>query len=183
MKNYFRLFWGISFVLSGFGFTKNYFSDSTRRLLQEKINSYEKLEKTGTKILASLDSQYTETTVKIMKVPVKMYSAKYFFSVNGNTYEGEYSSSKPPTVQAVEVYYLQEDPSINDQDPAKELQHLRASKESKTSLYFGLFLLVIGAALTFNSINEIRKVKKERNDARQREIDEFNRERGIYVSE
>ena len=52
--------------------------------------------------------------MKIAKVPIKTYSIKYKYEVNGVEYEGEQSTSKLPESPVVEVYYLKDNPSVHD---------------------------------------------------------------------
>ena len=84
---------------------------------KEKVAEYEALIKENTKTTAVYDSVYTEHTVKIAKVPIKTYSIKYKYEVNGVEYEGEQSTSKLPESPVVEVYYLKDNPSIHDINP------------------------------------------------------------------
>ena len=128
---------------------------------EEKIAQYETMIKENTKTIAVYDSVYTEHTVKIAKVPVKTYSIKYKYEVNGVKYEGEQSTSKLPESPVVEVYYLKDNPSVNEIDPASSLKYEKEKETSNTDLYFAIFWGVLALILAIGLLGEFRDFKKE----------------------
>ena len=128
---------------------------------KEKVAEYEALIKENTKTTAVYDSVYTEHTVKIAKVPIKTYSIKYKYEVNGVKYEGEQSTSKLPESPVVEVYYLKDNPSVHDINPASSLKYENEKETSNTDLYFAIFWGVLALLLAIGLWVEFMKLKKE----------------------
>ena len=129
---------------------------------EEKIAQYETMIKENTKTIAVYDSVYTEHTVKIAKVPVKTYSIKYKYEVNGVKYEGEQRAlMDPPNTPVVEVYYLKDNPSINKIDPASSLKYEKEKETSNTDLYFAIFWGVLALFLAVGLWIEFKDFKKE----------------------
>ena len=128
---------------------------------EEKIAQYETMIKENTKTTAVYDSVYTERTVKIAKVPIKTYSIKYKYEVNGVEYEGKQSTSKLPESPVVEVYYLKDNPSVNEIDPASSLKYEKEKETSNTDLYFAIFWGVLALFLAIGLLVEFRDFKKE----------------------
>ena len=128
---------------------------------KEKVAEYEALIKENTKTTAVYDSVYTEHTVKIAKVPIKTYSIKYKYEVNGVKYEGEQSTSKLPESPVVEVYYLKDNPSVHDINPASSLKYEKEKETSNTDLYFAIFWGVLALILAIGLWVEFRDFKKE----------------------
>ena len=128
---------------------------------EEKIAQYETMIKENTKTIAVYDSVYTKHTVKIAKVPIKTYSIKYKYEVNGVEYEGEQSTSKLPESPVVEVYYLKDNPSVNEIDPASSLKYEKEKETSNTDLYFAIFWGVLALILAIGLLGEFRDFKKE----------------------
>ena len=129
---------------------------------EEKIAQYETMIKENTKTIAVYDSVYTEHTVKIAKVPVKTYSIKYKYEVNGVKYEGEQRAlMDPPNTPVVEVYYLKDNPSVHDINPASSLKYEKEKETSNTDLYFAIFWGVLALLLAIGLWVEFRDFKKE----------------------
>ena len=129
---------------------------------EEKIAQYETMIKENTKTIAVYDSVYTEHTVKIAKVPVKTYSIKYKYEVNGVKYEGEQRAlMDPPNTPVVEVYYLKDNPSVNEIDPASSLKYEKEKETSNTDLYFAIFWGMLALLLAIGLWVEFMKLKKE----------------------
>ena len=128
---------------------------------KEKVAEYEALIKENTKTTAVYDSVYTEHTVKIAKVPIKTYSIKYKYEVNGVEYEGEQSTSKLPESPVVEVYYLKDNPSVHDINPASSLKYEKEKETSNTDLYFAIFWGVLALFLAVGLWIEFKDFKKE----------------------
>ena len=179
MKLYFKLIIGILLMMGGCSLTTEYFSDSKAAELNEKIKVYEKFVASPIEVNAILDSVYTETTMKIMGAPVKLYETKYFFTVDGTPYQGVYRPTSPPSEMFIKIQYLPEDPSVNAVNAKNELTILQNSKESKGLLYFGLALLAIGFFNAFTNFKAIRQRKRDEEEATERSIQEYNRSKGL----
>lgn len=179
MRNYYRLVIGVLLMMGGCSFTSDYFSDSKKQELEQKISDTERLIASPTEGNALLDSVYTITTVKILGAPVKLYETKYFFTVGNESYSGIYKPKEPPTIPFIKIKYLAEDPAINSPDPEDELRSLKNSQTSKTALYIGLFLLGGGALTVYFNVREIRERKRQAEAETERKIAEFNRSKGI----
>ena len=129
---------------------------------EEKIAQYETMIKEKTKTIAVYDSVYTEHTVKIAKVPVKTYSIKYKYEVNGVKYEGEQRAlMDPPNTSVVEVYYLKDNPSVHDINPASSLKYEKEKETNNTDLYFAIFWGVLALLLAIGLWVEFKDFKKE----------------------
>jgi hypothetical protein len=174
MQKYISILIGAVFFVLGFNLIRDHFNNDLEKQLDEKIENFEKLVKKPVKIGAFLDSVYKETTVEIMKVPIKFYETKYFFQVDNKTYQGVYAPKEKPTIPFIEVSYLAENPNINNVDPQKELENLRGAKGSNFGLYAGIILLLLGVSMIYSSVKGIKAEKKAKEDEEQRLIDEDN---------
>ena len=132
---------------------------------EEKIAQYETMIKENTKTIAVYDSVYTKHTVKVAKLPVTTYSIKYKYEVNGVKYEGEQRAlMDPPNTPVVEVYYLKDNPSVNEIDPASSLKYEKERETSNTNLYFAIFwgvlalILAVGLWIQFKEFKEEYKI-------------------------
>jgi hypothetical protein len=179
MRNYYRLVIGILLMMGGCSFTRDYFSDTKKLELEQKIMDVERLIASPTETTAILDSVYSITTIKIMGAPVKFYETKYFFNANNQSFTGIYKPTEPPTIPLIKIKYLAEDPAINSPDPQDELNSLKTSKTSNASLYIGLFLLGAGGLTVYSNVRQIRQRKREEEAETERKIEEFNRSKGI----
>ena len=128
---------------------------------KEKVAEYKALIKENTKTTAVYDSVYTEHIMKFAKVPIKTYRIKYKYEVNGIEYEGEQSTSKLPKSPVVEVYYLKDNPSVHDINPASSLKYENEKETSNTDLYFAIFWGVLALLLAIGLWVEFMKLKKE----------------------
>ena len=129
---------------------------------EEKRAQYETMIKENTKTIAVYDSVYTKHTVKVAKLPVTTYSIKYKYEVNGVKYEGEQRGlMDPPNTPVVEVYYLKDNPSVHDINPASSLKYEKEKETSNTDLYFAIFWGVLALFLAVGLWIEFKDFKKE----------------------
>ena len=129
---------------------------------EEKIAQYETMIKENTKTIAVYDSVYTKHTVKVAKLPVTTYSIKYKYEVNGVKYEGEQRAlTDPPNTPVVEVYYLKDNPSVHDINPASSLKYEKEKETSNTNLYFAIFWGVLALILAFGLWIQFKEFKEE----------------------
>lgn len=129
---------------------------------EEKIAQYETMIKENTKTIAVYDSVYTKHTVKVAKLPMTTYSIKYKYEVNGVKYGGEQRGLiDPPNTPVVEVYYLKDNPSVHDINPASSLKYEKEKETSNTDLYFAIFWGVLALLLAIGLWVEFRDFKKE----------------------
>ena len=129
---------------------------------KEKVAEYEALIKENTKTTAVYDSVYTKHTVKVAKLPMTTYSIKYKYEVNGVKYGGEQRGLiDPPNTPVVEVYYLKDNPSVHDINPASSLKYEKEKDTDNTNLYFAIFWGVLALILAIGLWVEFRDFKKE----------------------
>ena len=129
---------------------------------EEKIAQYETMIKENTKTIAVYDSVYTKHTVKVAKLPMTTYSIKYKYEVNGVKYGGEQRGLiDPPNTPVVEVYYLKDNPSVHDINPASSLKYEKEKETSNTDLYFAIFWGVLALFLAIGLWVEFKDFKKE----------------------
>ncbi|GAB2785316.1 hypothetical protein GCM10027275_32230 [Rhabdobacter roseus] len=174
MKSYIYIIISFFFVLGGFSLIKDHFSDAERQRWQESIASYEKLVANPVKTEAFLDNVYKERTIKVMGLPMKSYKMKYFFLVDGRTYEGTYTSNTSPEKTFITINYLAENPSTNAINPERVLQGLKDDESSNFNLYLGIGALLLGIFGMLGSVQEIRDEKKAKEEETLRLIDERN---------
>ena len=67
----------------------------------------------------------------------------------------------PPNTPVVEVYYLKDNPSVNEIDPASSLKYEKEKETSNTDLYFAIFWGVLALILAIGLLGEFRDFKKE----------------------
>ena len=166
-------------MMGGCSFTRDYFSDTKAKELEAKIASFEQLVADSQEIEAVLDSVYTITTAKVMGVPVKLYSTKYFFEVCGNLYSGTYIPTSERAEAFIKVRYLPQDPAVSSFNPKAELYNLKESRESNMSLYLGIAFLLFGSSMVYINFKAIRQRKREEEEATLQSIKEFNESKGF----
>jgi hypothetical protein len=71
----------------------------------EEVKKYEELCNALTPTTAILDDSYTQTTMKVMKVPVKMYNYTYTYKVNEQEYKGSYTVNTELNSQILMIWY------------------------------------------------------------------------------
>jgi hypothetical protein len=131
----------------------------------ETIKEYEEDCANSIKTIANLDGSYTEKTVTIMKVPVKMYYYNYQFKVGDNTYKGNFQIDKEPTVlgdsfflRDIDVWYNKDEPNKNQRhspcDSMEAMKKCKVSSYSNWFFYFGLPFILIGIILAYRSIKD-----------------------------
>lgn len=121
------------------------------------IARYEKMLADSSVITATLQDQYTEVTVKIMKVPVKTYKFKYDYVVDGHKYTGEHMYTTLPDDPEQDIYYLTSDPSFSSFDPKKELAAEKEKNSAKGPLYWGIGWGIFGVLIIFGFISELKE--------------------------
>ena len=130
-------------IVIGVQFTRDYFSDTNK----EKKATLQQLLTNGKDAEAVLDSEYTEKTVTIARIPVKTYEVKYSFTVDGKNYTGLQVSKTEPAEATVKVKYLPNDPSVNAAGAEQELTDLNEQQDSGRGLYVGLAIIAAGLGL------------------------------------
>lgn len=131
--------------------TTDHFRGSNIKL----IPIYEKMIADKSTIEAELYPEYTETTLKVMRIPVKSYEFKYHFEIENKTYEGEYTfESELPKSTKLKVYYLKSDPSYHCTNPQKNLKSLKEKNSSNANLYWGIgwgiLSIILGLTILIN---------------------------------
>lgn len=129
----------VMFIL-GIQFVRDYFGVSDT----EGRENLQKLIKEGATAEAKYDSVYSETTIKIAGLPVKLLDIKYFFEVNGKQYEGKQLIDSAPITENLTVKYLKENPEISSANPEEELKKRQDSEKDTGMLWFGIGLTIVG---------------------------------------
>jgi hypothetical protein len=145
------------FCLSLFVGCCNCIRDYSKVPDEEKIKKFETLAKEGVKITATYATTYTETTIKIMKIPVKTYEMKYYFQVEGVSYSGTQKLNKLPKLPVVEAAYMPKNSSINSPDAKKEAEQVKETENSNFALWLGIILLGIGSLGIIGSYSIIQE--------------------------
>jgi len=127
---------GLAIIFFGYIGLSNYFGGA-----QEKINKLEAFLSNGTKTMAIVDDEYTETTIK----GISIYSSKYFFKVDDKEYSGKFYFDSPEELEPViQAYYMPNDPSKNTVNIEKELAEAKEDTESNFDLYLGIVACLVG---------------------------------------
>jgi hypothetical protein len=157
----FKKFGTLFAILILFALCRNCANDYTKGANEEVIKNYELMIKEQKTTEATLESLYTERTVKILGVPAKFYDFKYKFTLDGSVYNGEAKNLiEKPKTNSIKVYYSSKDPNYNSNNP-KEILESEKDKRSNSSLYFSIFfgfLLLISIKIL---IDEYKAFKNE----------------------
>ena len=114
-----------------------YFNQKTD---SRKVAAYTNLVQRGKETVAEYAPEYKETTVTVMKVPVKTYTMTYSFTVNGHRYQGERVLHEPPSSLTTKVWYDPQAPSVFSTDPKASLKQEQERGTSRTVLWVAGFL-------------------------------------------
>jgi hypothetical protein len=146
-------------IIVCFALSKGCISDYMKGGDKDAIVKYETMLKDNSKTTASLQDQYKEVTIKIMKVPVKTYDFKYDYVVDGRNYTGRHIFSTLPTTQDLEIYYLKDNPSFSEVDPKGKLASEKEKNSAKGPLYWGIGWGILGILVLIGFISELREKK------------------------
>lgn len=141
--------------------SKSCISDYMKGGDKTAIAKYEAMLADNSKTTATLQEQYKEVTVKIMKVPVKTYEFKYDYTVDGRSYTGEHTFSSLPTTTDLEVYYLKSNPWYSVVDPKSKLDSENEKNASKGPLWWGIGWGILGILVLVGFISELKEKKAE----------------------
>ncbi|MGM5629308.1 hypothetical protein O2K51_00280 [Apibacter raozihei] len=128
----------------------------------EAIANYEKLLRDNSIVSAEYYPEYKETTIKIMKIPTKVYDFNYFFTVNNTKYEGKRTLYQLPESLHLKVYYLKTDPKFNTATPEEDLKAEKEKNSSNKDLYWAIGWGIFGMLTLIGVIREIAKELKDR---------------------
>jgi hypothetical protein len=137
--------------------SKGCISDYMKGGDKDAITKYETMLKDNSKTTATLQDQYKEVTIKIMKMPVKTYEFKYDYEVKGRNYTGGHTFSNLPTTENLEVYYLKDNPSYSVVDPKGKLESEKEKNSAKGPLYWGIGWGILGLMVLVGFISELRE--------------------------
>lgn len=119
-------------------------------------------EQSGT-TMAGLQDTYEESTVKIKKIEIKMYTFTYNFEVAGKIFSTTSTSNKATALDSLKVWFDKNDPTVNSlNNPCVE--HSIFSKEKTVGnrfIYYigGILAILIGLGLLWNTvIQSLRKL-------------------------
>lgn len=125
------------------------------------IKNYELMLKEQKTTEATLDSAYTERTIKVLGIPAKFYDVKYTFRLDDKSYEGEAENlTEKPTTRTLKVYYSSQDPNYSAYNPKEKLES-ENDKKSNSSLYLSIFFGLLSLYLIRKLYGEYKVDKKE----------------------
>jgi hypothetical protein len=153
-------FYKILGIILCFSVSKCCFSEHWKGADQTAIANYQKMLADTSTILAELAPQYKEVTMKVMGARIKNYEFEYHFALNGVTYNGTHSFGELPTVPRFAIYYLKTNPKIHCADPASKLKIELNKTTSKSNLYTGIGLALLGFASVYSFIEDLRRKKQ-----------------------
>lgn len=118
------------------------------------IAKFERLASEGETVMATVNDEYTETTI----AGVSVYTVDYTFESNGQEQTGSITLNDEEDIPYpfVEVTYLASDPSVNSTDAPKALAEARESSEGKSDLWIGLAATVFGFFMAWRGITALR---------------------------
>ncbi len=117
---------------------KGCFKDYAKGGNKTTIANCEKIIADKSYTTGELNPNYTEVTVKIMRIPTKTYQCTYSFKVENNLYGGAHTYTTLPTSDTLKVYYLKSNPKINYLDPATLLKEEKNKNTSNGDLYWAI---------------------------------------------
>lgn len=127
-----------------------------------------------------LDDQYKGSVLKMHGVAIDTtFEIGYSYIVNGNIYTGKYKTSHMPTSMDQTVYYDVTNPAYNAVDPQGNLQVLESTAHSNISLYFAIFILLVGAGMILK-YRELRKAEKDEEAAQDERL---RKEREAFMAQ
>lgn len=149
----------VGIVLFSF-LAKGCFKDYAKGGNKTIIANCEKILADNSYTIGELNPNYTEVTVKIMRIPTKTYQCTYSFNVEGSTYSGANTFTTLPTSDTLKVYYLKSNPKINYLDPATLLKEEKNKNTSNGDLYWAIWWCFMVLVMLFSLIG-VFKNKKE----------------------
>ncbi len=157
---YIKLFLVAACLVSAYGLIRDYFDAPKRRQTAAQVANFEKLEKVGVKTHAILNTSYRESHIRVRGFwKSKIYWVKYFFTVQGFSYDGIYKTKEIPEERAIVIYYLPENPKINAVNPVDVLREL---KSTERRFYAGIFVLVLAVQLFYSAMRPSKKPQPAR---------------------
>lgn len=157
MKNIIQRIITLLVILFMFSVCKNCAGSYIKGSDQEYISNLQKMISENNVAQAIYYPEYTEKTIKVMKVPVKTYEFNYFFFVNNKQYEGTRSLSKLPEANNFTIYYLSNNPNINSANPEDELKAELEKENSKSDLYWAIGWGVLGLFTLIGFVVDIKE--------------------------
>ncbi|MBP2834131.1 hypothetical protein J8281_18180 [Aquimarina sp. U1-2] len=139
-------------------------SDHYEGASDTKIERYQTMIIDQSVIEAELSNEYTERTIKILKVPVKTYEFNYIFTVQDIPYTGTLDLQKLPEDTRIKIYYLKDNPNIISLDPYKDLEIEQEKGTSNADLYWGILW---GFLAVFSILSLILKFRGEEQKPKQ----------------
>jgi hypothetical protein len=147
----------IIYLVLFFALCKTCISDHIEGSSPEKIQNYEKMISDNSMVMAELSNKYKETTIKIMKIPIKTYEFDYTFSLDNTSYTGKVSFNKLPESQYINLYYLKGNPKVISKNPESDLKIEKEKSTSNSNLYWGILFGFLGLLVLISTIAELTK--------------------------
>lgn len=122
---------------------------------------YEELIASGGNAIATFQpKQSKDKVVTIAGMEIHNYIMAYTFNVDGKVYNGVYETKELPENLQKRVYYLKSDPSKNAMEPEKSLLTINESLTSKSDLWIGIGLFLLGIFMLMRGIQKFLNNKK-----------------------
>ncbi len=139
---------GIGAIMFGSVGLQQYFGGAEAELAQ-----LENLLNNGRQTIAVVDSVYKETKIK----GIKMYSSKYFYSVDDKKYEGNFSFGSPAELESfITIHYQPDNPGESEAYLQKQIEKVKARSNSNFNLIIGIGAVLLG--LFFIYFRGIRRI-------------------------
>lgn len=160
-----------------FGLCKTCITDHINGSSPSKINNLETMISDNTVVQAKLSNEYKETTIKIMKIPVKTYEFDYTFQLDNKTFSDKITLYDLPKSQYIKLYYLKNNPNIVSQNPQADLEEEMKKDTTNANLIWGIIFGILGLLVLIATIGKISKaikqkqknIKQETNQSTQKE--------------
>jgi hypothetical protein len=136
---------------------KSCFSDYKKGGNKATIQNCEKIIADNSFTTAEFDEEYTEQTIKIMRIPTKTYIFTFKYQVEGKEYNGSNTYTKMPESDTTKVFYLKSNPTMYYLDPVAELKKEKEKNNSNSALYWGIAWCVLALGALFSLIGLFKK--------------------------
>lgn len=144
MKKFLPLIIGIAMVIIGW----KLWDGNSKSSLKDQESKYKELCEQGVKVMATMQNQYTETTINSLK----MYTYKLDYTVEGQSYTKEKTTNILPKEAEIELTYLPSTPQTAETgDMCKQYEEIKSDSSSSFLLYLGIGMFFIGIIVAYGS--------------------------------
>jgi len=147
------------FMILCFVLAKSCVSDYLNGGDENRIAELEQMINDKTTVTADLSNEYTETTIARV---VKLYKFDYSFRLNGQSYSGKITLNEIPNTNKLNIYYLNNDPSVISADPYEDLKSEKEKGSSISDLLIGIVWGILTILLLISLISSFKKREKSK---------------------